>query len=343
MAGTSLTEQSLPPARSPQADSSDIVRMEEVEDNSFAKWVNTDTDCDDGTIKEMSNMDSEQSSKLQSLINDAVWSSVLEVTDECDHKNSQAPEKIGKILNDEQAAGELMQGAEKENSPTPNRNRHQQEYESETPSQSARREFFRRAEVSDDGSPPGGLKSDDLSHSSRFNNPNLDISERRRSRRKHRQLAKAKYNIAPTEFQPSTQQEQQGITVSECDNNAEKTFSPSHHLKLDNEFTTRCSDENEDGNATGNVMLGVEESCEGDLHQSFDNKGVETSESESAKNEFDNDKGEHDMASVASSSSMANSVSRIVFPVLHKLVTAFIAGYRTFGKGTNCWSICPIP
>lgn len=259
--------------------SATILRLEDVENDSFARWVNTDNEVEREVQKDVDSGEGHsESSKMQVEIQEAVWSTVF-----VDEGASASKSSLGST------------GQPNTNVPD-NRSAFSNITASDTTSKIEKREFLRRnkGELSDEGS-PGGVNNEDLSllvqgqvHSSRTP---LRASERRRARRKHRQVSK------PQSSSPGSGGE---MRPESGDNSMQgsRNNSPGQN------------DENDQRNQNPSVSLGVGEgSC------------TEREELEQTKKDLlatlvgagtSNQDGELDEQSVASNSSMANSVREVI-------------------------------
>ena len=256
------------------------VRMEDVESNSFANWVNTDSEVDcrdqDDTIL---NGNTSESSKMKVEINQATWSAVFDDGAEDSKMDDEQVSRDDNTTSRKQEVEQQLTGNNQES-----RSVYSNVTASDTTSQIAKREFLRNDELSDDGS-PGGLNDEDISLLSQggqgyFSQPTPGTTDRRRTRRKHRQVAKS-------------------IASPETDGDQHETkTSIRHNASRD----IHQNDENEQRNRTDTFTLGQDSCSENEDMRAAKRDLLATLAAESGQTV------DLDAQSVASSSSMANSV-----------------------------------
>ena len=228
-------------------------------DDHFATWVNTDDDdapavkTNQGTSKSTSNhtFPSPQSSRqLQGEIARATWSPVFEETDTT--LDRQSPGKLGHEHHSHgPGPGPDSVSASVHSNFTA---------VSDTTSQCERKEFFRKeAEgLSDDGggSPsPGGLSLLSQAAAGRFAHPTPtpESSERRRSRRKHRQVARANKSPHTPHHHEEQEQDQEGRLHQSATSSNRAQHSLGHEQQ-DDDFclaSQSLNDENAEENTAG--------------------------------------------------------------------------------------------
>jgi hypothetical protein len=286
--------------------------MPDAAGDSFSDWVN-------GAGGEL--MDSRASLRAREQIEDAMWSAVFEEErgDSADHTGDTKAASSGN--QDLKAATPQLHGvASRRDS---GRSVLSNVTSSDTTSQQQRdqqerKEFLRRADLSDDGSPdPEGLNDEDISLLSqgqgRFTHPTPTPAsgggERRRARRKHRQAAPAggrerASNASDSDLNPQQQQQQGPVRTTDATLQSEP-----HSLQ---------NEENRERNRGESVCLGREEGGgsegEGGSRGPASLRQAEKEIWATLGKQEGGSGGDEDAASLASSSSMANSVGARAMP-----------------------------